>query len=140
VHRDVKPSNVLLRADGTPVLTDLGLALLRVEAAQEGRLTASNVILGTADYLAPEQVVGAVVDERSDLYALGMVLYEMLAGVVPFAGRTPLETLQAQVEEEPPPLPERVPTAVRAVVMRALQKRPEDRFPSAAAFADALVL
>ncbi len=138
VHRDVKPSNVLLRADGTPVLTDLGLALLRAEAAQQGRLTATNVIVGTADYLAPEQVVGAIVDVRSDLYALGVVLYEMLAGVVPFAGRTPLEALQAQVEEEPPPLPARVPAAARAVVMRALQKRPEDRFPSAAAFAAAL--
>jgi len=138
VHRDIKPSNILLRSDGAPVLTDFGLATALVETGQQQRLTAENVIVGTADYLSPEQVAGVPVDGRADLYSLGVVLYELLAGHVPFAGRNPMETLQAQVEEALPPLPDRLPVGVRAIVERALQKRPADRFPSAAAMAGAL--
>ena len=138
VHRDVKPSNILLREDGTPVLIDFGLVALLTESHHEQRLTASNVIVGTADYMAPEQAAGLPIDGRADVYALGVVLYEMLAGHVPFAGRDPLATLQAHVEEPPPPLPERVPVAARQIVEQALQKRPADRFPSAAAMARAL--
>ncbi len=138
VHRDVKPSNILLRSDGTPVLTDFGLATALVETGQQQRLTAENVIVGTADYLSPEQVAGLPVDGRADVYSLGVVLYEMLAGHVPFAGREPMQTLQAHVEESPPPLPNTVLVAARAIVERALQKRPADRFTSAAAMAGAL--
>jgi serine/threonine protein kinase len=137
VHRDVKPSNVLLRADGTPVLSDFGLATVRADADVR-RLTAEGIIAGTADYMAPEQVAGLVLDGRADLYALGAVLYELLAGHPPFAGRDPLEALRAHVEEPPPPLPSDVPPAARAVVARALEKLPDDRFPSAAAMAAAL--
>ena len=136
IHRDVKPSNILLREDGTPVLTDFGLVTQLVADGQ--RLTASNVIVGTADYLAPEQIAGLPVDGRADLYALGVVLYELLTGTVPFGGREPLATLRAQVEEAPPPLPSQVPDAARAIVEQAMQKRPRDRYPSAASMAQAL--
>ena len=137
VHRDVKPSNIILRADGTPVLTDFGLVGLPDEESNE-RLTATNVFMGTADYMAPEVVLGARAEARSDLYSLGVVLYEMLAGYVPFAGRAPLDALRAHVEEEPPPLPAGVPPAARNVVDRALQKLPEARYPSALQMAHAL--
>jgi CRP-like cAMP-binding protein len=138
VHRDVKPANVLLRSDGSPVLTDFGLATTLAETALRRRLTPTNVIVGTADYLAPEQIAGGPPDPRTDLYALGVTLYEMLAGYVPFAGRDPLETLRSHQEEEPPPLPPEVPPVVCAIVERALQKRPEARFDSASAMAAAL--
>ena len=137
VHRDVKPSNVLLRADGQPVLSDFGLARV---AAGDGleRLTPSHLVVGTADYLAPEVTTGLPADARSDVYALGVTLYELLAGYVPFAGADPLETLRAHQERDPPPLPEAVPRPLRAVVGRALAKDPELRFQSAGAMARAL--
>ena len=138
IHRDVKPSNILLRADETPVLTDFGLVGRLPGEADQQRLTASNVIVGTADYMAPEQVAGLPLDGRADLYALGVVLFEMLAGTVPFAGRDPIDTLRAQVEEACPPLPTDIPPGVRDLVDRALRKRPADRFPSAGAMAGAL--
>jgi serine/threonine protein kinase len=138
VHRDVKPSNILLRADGQPVLSDFGLVAALAERANELRLTPANVIVGTADYLAPEETGGGQVDGRADVYALGVVLYEMLAGFVPFAGRDPLETLRAHREDAPPPLPEHVPEPLRALVARALEKHPADRVESAAAFAQHL--
>ena len=136
VHRDVKPSNIMLRADGTPVLTDFGLVATASEEATDARLTATNVFMGTADYMAPEVVQGERADARSDIYALGVVLYEMLAGYVPFAGRDPLDTLRAHVEELPPPLPPEVPAVLCAVVERALQKRPDARYASAAEMAN----
>jgi serine/threonine-protein kinase len=139
VHRDVKPSNIMLRADGTPVLTDFGLAGVTTMGAADERLTATNVFMGTADYLAPEVVQGADATPGSDLYALGVVLYEMLAGTVPFAGRTPLEVLRAHVEDAPPPLPPDVPDAARVVAERALRKCPAERYASAAEMARALV-
>jgi hypothetical protein len=140
VHRDVKPSNVLLRADGTPVLTDFGLvtALAEARVALGQRLTESDVVPGTADYMAPEQVTGQALDGRCDLYALGVMLYEMLAGHSPFAGLEPYETLRAHLETPPPPLPDRVPPAARAIVDRALQKGPDERYASAEAMAQAL--
>lgn len=138
IHRDVKPSNILLRADGTPVLTDLGLVAALSATAQAQRLTPADTILGTADYISPEQVAGTAVDGRSDLYSLGVVLYEMIVGYVPFAGRTPLEAARAHLEERPPPLPAATPREVCMLVERALQKRPEDRFPAASSMAEAI--
>ncbi|HEX8959014.1 MAG TPA: protein kinase [Solirubrobacterales bacterium] len=138
VHRDVKPSNVLLRADGTPVLTDFGLAQSLEESGQH--LTPSDVVVGTADYISPEQVSGGPVDGRSDLYSLGVVLYEMLAGYVPFAGKRQIETLRAHLEEQPADLPAAVPPAARAIVQRALRKRPEERYATAGDFARAIRL
>ena len=137
-HRDVKPSNVLFRADGTPVLADFGLAVALDASADRQRLTPTNVIVGTAAYLSPEQVESGHVDERCDLYSLGVVLYELLTGEVPFARVSPLATLQAHLEEQPPPLPPHVPDEVRGIVGRALEKRPEDRYPSAASMASVL--
>ena len=136
VHRDVKPANVLLRADGTPVLADFGL--VRTADVHALRLTAENVIMGSADYIAPEHMTGSPADARADLYSLGVVLYELLCGHVPYAGRTPYETLRAHVEEPPPPLPMGIPAAARAVVERALRKDPAERFISAAGMANAL--
>ena len=137
VHRDVKPSNVLLRAGGQPVLTDFGLVAAAAVGALE-RLTPSNVVVGTADYLAPEVIGGARPDNRSDVYALGITLYEMLAGYVPFAGAEPIEALRAHQERDPPPLPDAVPRPLRAVVARALAKDPGLRFQSAGEMARAL--
>jgi serine/threonine-protein kinase len=141
VHRDVKPANVLLRADGSAVLSDFELAIGARDVNADGaarRLTPSNVVAGTAAYLAPEQILGLPLDGRSDLYALGVVLYELLAGTVPFGGRDPLSTLRAHLDEEPPPLGSPVAPPVAAIVDRALRKRPDDRFASAAAMSDAL--
>jgi CRP-like cAMP-binding protein len=139
IHRDLKPSNILLRADGQPVLTDFGLAAALASTLSEQRLTPPNVLVGTADYLAPEVIAGQPVDCRADLYGLGVVLYEMLAGFVPFAGRDPLQVLRAHVDEAVPPLPASVPPAVRAIVDRALCKNPDDRFPTAEEMARAII-
>jgi hypothetical protein len=140
VHRDVKPSNILLRSSGQPVLTDFGLAAALVEEMSIHRLTPPQTLVGTADYLAPEAIKGGPVDGRADIYALGVVLYEMLVGYVPFAGREPFQTLRAHLEEEVPPLPSSVPEAVRNIVGRALEKDPANRFETAAAFAEALAV
>ncbi len=138
LHRDVKPSNVRLRADATPVLIDFGLAAHLEEQAARERLTPSHIVVGTADYMAPEQIDGAAPDPRSDLYALGATFYEMLAGHVPFAGREPMAALEAHRREPPPPLGEEIPATLRAIVTRALAKRPEERFPDARSMAEAL--
>ena len=138
IHRDLKPSNILLRADGQPVLTDFGLAAALADTVKEQRLTPPNVLVGTADYLAPEVIAGQPVDARADLYALGIVLYEMLAGFVPFAGRDPLQMLRAHLDEAVPPLSSTVPPEIRAIVERALQKNPLDRYASATDMAAAI--
>lgn len=138
VHRDVKPSNILLRDNGQPVLCDFGLATAVAQTAHTERLTPPDQILGTPDYLAPEQIEGKPVDHRCDIYALGVVLYELLQGNPPFAGGTPYEVFRGHVEGRPPPLLSTVPAPARAIVEKALQKRPEDRFASAAAMSKAL--
>ncbi|MEV0457983.1 protein kinase domain-containing protein [Catellatospora methionotrophica] len=129
VHRDVKPANLLLRPDGRLALTDFGIA--RIVAAD--RLTAAGEIFGTASYLAPEQVTGADVGPATDVYALGVVAYEMLTQRRPFTGDTPFAVAIQQVNEPPPELPDSVPGPVRELVMRALAKDPARRWPSAAA-------
>jgi hypothetical protein len=129
-HRDLKPENVLLATDGRARLVDFGLSrIVRGESAEDtARLTRTNVILGTYEYMAPEQRLGhADVDERADLYALGVILYECLTGALPL-GRFP-----AASEARPG-----TPSSLDAVVHRALAPRPADRFPSAAAFREAL--
>jgi len=138
VHRDVKPSNILLRADGQPVLTDFGLANALRDEVSARRLTPPGTLVGTADYLAPEVIAGRRVDGRSDIYSLGVVLYEMLAGYVPFAGRDPFQMLRAHLEEAVPALPPLVPEGVRTIVGRALEKDPSSRFATASEFAVAL--
>jgi serine/threonine protein kinase/tetratricopeptide (TPR) repeat protein len=133
VHRDLKPSNVFLTPHGVKVL-DFGVARPQPEQAltAEGNLTGTGVLVGTPRYIAPECVLGEVADARSDLFAVGAILFEILAGRPAFAGRTVAEVLRATVSEQPPALigPPAV-TAVDRVIRRALSKRPDDRPESA---------
>ncbi|SBT49955.1 serine/threonine-protein kinase [Micromonospora auratinigra] len=131
VHRDVKPGNLLVRPNGTLVLTDFGIA--RSELV--GQLTAAGSVLGTASYISPEQATGAVATPASDVYALGVVAYQCLAGRRPFEGDNPLEIAMKHVRETPRPLPSDIPPQVKAIVERALAKDPSARWPSAAALA-----
>lgn len=133
VHRDVKPGNLLLTADGRVVLVDFGIARSRDMAG----LTAANMVLGTASYMSPEQATGQPVSAATDIYALGAVAYFCLAGQPPFEGDNPLAVALRHAQEEPAPLPADTPPAVAAVVARALAKRPGDRFASAAELAAA---
>ncbi len=129
VHRDIKPHNIVVGTDGRLKVTDFGIA--RSGASQ---MTEAGSIVGTAQYLSPEQARGAPVDPRSDLYSLGVVLYEMLTGKVPFSGDTPVEIAMkhlSQVPEPPSELRKEVPHDLDAVVMRALAKDPDHRYASA---------
>ncbi|WP_434742303.1 protein kinase domain-containing protein [Micromonospora sp. SH-82] len=131
VHRDVKPGNLLVRPNGTLVLTDFGIA--RSELV--GQLTAAGSVLGTASYISPEQATGAVATAASDVYALGVVAYQCLAGRRPFEGDNPLEIAMKHVRDNPRPLPGDIPPPIRAIVERAMAKDPAARWPSAAALA-----
>jgi serine/threonine protein kinase len=130
VHRDVKPGNLLVRPNGTLVLTDFGIAR-SVGAAQ---LTAAGSVLGTASYISPEQAMGEQATPLSDVYALGVVAYQCLAGRRPFEGENPLEIAMRHVREAPPPLPPDIPPPVRLIVERAMAKQPAARWPNASAF------
>jgi eukaryotic-like serine/threonine-protein kinase len=135
VHRDVKPQNVLLNGDGRAKVTDFGIARsLDVETG----MTQTGTILGTSNYIAPEQASGQPVDAQTDVYSLGVVLYELLAGDVPFPGESFVAVALKHVHEPPPSLldvrPD-VPVRVAAAVDRALEKDPEQRFPSMDAMA-----
>ncbi|BCY04957.1 serine/threonine-protein kinase [Actinoplanes sp. L3-i22] len=131
VHRDVKPGNLLVRPNGTLVLTDFGIA----RSALVGQLTVAGAVLGTASYISPEQAAGDTATAASDVYALGVVAYQCLSGHRPFDGSTPIEIAMKHVRETPRPLPGDIPPAVRAIVERALAKDPTARWPSAAAMA-----
>ena len=131
VHRDVKPGNLLVRPNGTLVLTDFGIA----RSALVGQLTVAGAVLGTASYISPEQAAGATATAASDVYALGVVAYQCLSGHRPFDGATPLEIAMKHVRDTPRPLPGDIPPAVRAIVERALAKDPNARWPTAAAMA-----
>ncbi|AEB42092.1 serine/threonine-protein kinase [Micromonospora maris] len=131
VHRDVKPGNLLVRPNGTLVLTDFGIA--RSELV--GQLTAAGSVLGTASYISPEQATGQVATPASDVYALGVVAYQCLAGRRPFEGDNPLDIAMRHVRETPRPLPSDIPPQVCALVERAMAKDPKDRWASAAVLA-----
>jgi serine/threonine-protein kinase len=129
VHRDIKPHNVLVDAEGRLKVTDFGIA--RAGASQ---MTEAGSIIGTAQYLSPEQAKGAPVDQTSDLYSVGVVLYELLTGVVPFSGETPVEIAMKHLSTVPPPPSAKrkdVPRDLDLVVMRALAKDPAERYQSA---------
>jgi serine/threonine protein kinase len=128
VHRDVKPGNILLTRSGQPLLTDFGIAKALDGAT---RLTQTGMSIGTPAYMAPEQIQGQPADNRTDIYALGIVLYEMLTGVAPFSAPTPVGVIYKQMNEPPPPLRQmnsRVPAWLEAVVDKALSKNPLDRY------------
>src|SRR5437588_3323991 len=125
IHRDVKPGNILVEPDGTVLLTDFGIA--RAADNSQAALTATGQVMGTADYLAPEQITGRPAGPRSDVYSLGVVLYEMLTGVTPFAGETTASILYRQVHDNHVPLRSinpRLPPELQPVVDRALAKTP----------------
>ena len=130
VHRDIKPHNVLADSDGRLKVTDFGIA----RAGAASQMTEAGSIIGTAQYLSPEQARGAPVDQRSDLYSVGVVLYELLTGSVPFTGDTPVEIAMKHISSVPePPSAKRpeVPHDLDLVVLRALAKDPKERFQSA---------
>jgi serine/threonine protein kinase len=133
VHRDVKPANLLVQPDGNVVLVDFGVA----RSAAATKLTGTGHVVGTALYMAPEQISGESISGTTDVYALGALTFHCIAGHPPFEGANALQIAFQQVHDEPPPLPEDVPAAVRALVSRAMAKQPTDRFPDAAAFAEA---
>lgn len=139
VHRDVKPSNVLVQLDGRVKVTDFGIAKAADQAADE--LTRTGSVLGTARYLAPEQLEGLPVDERADVYSLGLVLFEMLTGRAPFGADTEIATAVARLTTPSPRVADARPDiapGLAHVVDRALARDPGDRWPNAAAMRDAL--
>jgi serine/threonine-protein kinase len=133
VHRDIKPANLLIRRNGALLITDFGIS-----RTQHGTLlTASGAVLGTPTYLSPEQVLGQPATARSDVYSLGLVAYECLAGRRPFEGENAIAVALQRIQQPPPALSDDVPRPVLAVVEGALATDPAHRWPSAAALADA---
>lgn len=123
VHRDVKPSNLLITRDGTVKITDFGIAL----GANQAPMTAAGMVMGTAQYLPPEQAMGKAAQGVGDIYALGIIAYEALVGHRPFTGPTQVDIAFAHVNQPVPPLPEGIDARVRDVVMSMLDKDPERR-------------
>ena len=138
IHRDLKPANALWNANGELVLTDFGIAR---QVLTDMKYTQTGMIIGTPHYLSPEQAKGLTVTPASDIYSFGVVLYELIAGKVPFEGETPMTVVLEHIQSPPPslaPLRPELPPAVDAVVQRALAKEPSERFASAGAVAQAL--
>lgn len=135
VHRDVKPANILIRDDGVVKLTDFGISL----ATGQPTMTAAGMVMGTAQYLPPEQAMGKTATTSGDLYALGVIGYEAIAGRRPFTGPTAVDIAFSHVNDPVPALPEDVPAPFASVIMRLLSKNPEERPGSGSALAAELV-
>jgi serine/threonine protein kinase len=141
IHRDLKPANFLLHADGRLVLADFGIARMMQANTAGSTLTTAGTLLGTPEYMAPEMALGESVDYRADIYELGVVLFQMLSGHVPFTGNTPYAVAVRHAHEPLPLLHQTMPSipdAVDAVIQKATAKRREDRYQSAGALAQVL--
>ncbi|MHB8598301.1 MAG: protein kinase domain-containing protein [Ktedonobacteraceae bacterium] len=146
IHRDLKPGNILFHADGRILLADFGLAKIVNEAAEStsetpSGITSAGTIIGTPEYFSPEQSTGNLVDRRTDVYSLGIVLYQMLSGHVPFTGATPVAIAVKHTTAEPPSIlhyNSAIPHGVEAVIMKAIAKKPDQRYNSAGELARAL--
>jgi serine/threonine protein kinase len=142
VHRDVKPQNILVGRDGSIKLTDFGIASVYKDINAE-RLTTTGMTLGTVQYYAPEQAQGEIVSPAADVYALGIVMYEMLTGRTPFDGDTPVAVAMQHIQDPPVPpsqLNPNIPPALEEIILRCLEKVPEMRFRDGSALAKALEL
>ena len=150
VHRDLKPENIFLCQQGGiqdyPKVLDYGLAKVGEKQMRPGSLalTQEGMVFGTPEFMSPEQAQGKILDARSDIYSLAIILYEALTGKLPFDARTPMEFIQKHVIAEPALMRDRAPErrfddGLEAVIRKALSKKPEDRYQSAAEFAAALV-
>jgi serine/threonine protein kinase len=131
VHRDIKPQNLLLDPDGVLKVMDFGVARL---AERKSTLTEVGLVVGTPAYMSPEQLLAEAVDARSDLYAVGVVLFECLTGALPFDAQSPVSLIAKLLNEEPLPpaeLNRDIPPALSSLVMTLLSKKPDDRVPSA---------
>ncbi|HEX8748922.1 MAG TPA: protein kinase, partial [Pyrinomonadaceae bacterium] len=142
IHRDIKPENIMVRSDGYVKVLDFGLAKLAADWRGDGGdtptrpllKTDSGAVMGTVQYMSPEQARGLVVDARTDIWSFGIVLYEMLAGRAPFDGETSSHTIVSILEDDTPPLRDARPGApeeLERIVMKALRKRREERYQSA---------
>ncbi len=138
IHRDIKPDNILFDDDGYAIVTDFGIATAR----RHGRLTGTGRAMGTPHYMSPEQAMGKIVDGRSDIYAVGVMLYEMLLGFPPFDGADSYSVGYKHVHEtpvHPDVVDARTPGALSAAIMRCLEKDPEQRFQRGHDLADVLL-
>jgi serine/threonine-protein kinase len=138
IHRDIKPQNILVTPDGLAKVADFGIA--QAQSLAQGTISNADSVVGSVHYISPEQAQGQAADARSDLYALGVVMYEMLTGQVPFEGGSPVSVALKQVEQPPRPPSSlaRVPQPVEDLVLRALAKNPRERFPDARSMARAI--
>jgi hypothetical protein len=137
VHRDIKPSNILFSSDGNPVIVDFGIAKI---LDQSLHLTVTGGIVGSPPYMSPEQAASKPVEKYSDIYSLGVVVYEMVAGRVPFMGDSITGVLMQHLNDPPPPVREfnpNIPLPIQDVITKVLAKDPGDRFPSAGRFSEA---
>ena len=140
VHRDVKPSNILITESGEPMLTDFGIAKI-MDVGEGQTLTAAGVGVGTPEYMAPEQGMGKEIDGRADIYALGVVYYELITGHPPYTAETPVAVLIKSANDPLPRLSEVVPglpKRVEEVLYKALAKDPKDRYQGMGEFERAL--